>query len=79
MSINPNLSFEHFMRAAVEEANRRMSVSRNKKRKYYRLCGICGSRFEQSDGVRDNGSDTGWICDDCYNELHPEYEDFGEY
>lgn len=44
-----------------------------------RICGICGKRFDQADGVRDDGSDTGWICDECHDELHPEYEDWGEY
>ena len=50
-----------------------------KKRNYYRICGVCGKRFEQSEGTRDDGSDTGWICDECHDELHPEYEDWGEY
>lgn len=44
-----------------------------KKRKYFRVCGICGERFEQSDGVRDEGSPTGWICGDCCMGIHPEY------
>ena len=79
MKLNPNLSSTAFMKAAAEEADRRRMDSRNKERKYYRICGICGKRFEQSDGVRDDGSDTGWICDECHDELHPEYEDWGEY
>ena len=53
-------------------------ASNKKKRKYFRKCGICGKRFEQSDGVRYYGSDTGWICDDCAIAQHPEYEEFGE-
>lgn len=44
-----------------------------KKRKYYRICGICGRRFEQSYGVRDEASPTGWICGDCCMGIHPEY------
>ena len=54
-------------------------TGKKKKRKYFRKCGICGKRFEQSYGVRDNGSYTGWICDECACQLHPEYEEFGEY
>ena len=44
-----------------------------KKRKYYRKCGVCGERFEQGEMVRDNGSTTGWLCDDCYMQKHIEY------
>lgn len=46
-----------------------------KKRKYYRRCGICGERFEQSEMVNDEGSPTGWICGDCCMDVHPEYEE----
>lgn len=46
-----------------------------KKRKYYRRCGICGERHEQSEMVRDEGSSTGWICGDCCMGVHPEYEE----
>lgn len=42
-------------------------------------CGICGEKIDKSEAVRDIGSDTGWICDDCLRNLHPEYEDWGEY
>lgn len=49
-----------------------------KKRKYYRKCGMCGDRHEQSEMHRDNCSPNGWICDKCENDLHPEYEEFGE-
>lgn len=46
-----------------------------KKRKYYRKCGICGERYEQSEMVRDECSSTGWICCDCCMGVHPEYEE----
>lgn len=46
-----------------------------KKRKYYRKCGICGERYEQSEMVRDECSPTGWICFDCCMGVHPEYEE----
>lgn len=55
-----------------------MSIN-GEKRKYIRKCSICGERHEQGEMIRDNGSDTGWICEDCHNELHPEYEECGEY
>lgn len=45
-----------------------------KKRNYYRKCGICGERHEQSEMVRDYGSSSGWICLACHMNLHPEYD-----
>ena len=50
-----------------------------KKRKYYRKCGVCGDRYEQSEMLRTDNSPNGWLCLDCHNTKHPEYEDFGEY
>lgn len=46
----------------------------NKKRKYYRKCGICGERHEQSEMIRTDNSPNGWICFDCHNAEHPEYD-----
>lgn len=43
------------------------------------VCGICGEKIDKSEAVRDIGSATGWICEDCARNLHPEYEDWGEY
>jgi predicted RNA-binding protein YlxR (DUF448 family) len=45
-----------------------------KKRKYFRKCGICGQRHEQSDMVRTNESPNGWICIKCWSDLYPKYE-----
>ena len=36
-----------------------------KKRKYYRKCGVCGFRHEQSEMIRTNNSPNGWICIGC--------------
>lgn len=44
------------------------------RRKYYRKCGVCGERHEQSEMIRDNNSPNGWICEDCYHEEYPDYE-----
>lgn len=44
-----------------------------KVRKYYRKCGKCGERFEQSEMVRDYGSPSGWLCMDCHMDVHTEY------
>ena len=49
-----------------------------KKRKYFRKCGVCGARHEQSDMIRTACSPNGWLCDDCHRAEHPEYDDFGE-
>lgn len=46
-----------------------------KKRKYYRKCGICGERFEQSDMVRTDESPNGWLCVDCHMAQHLEYDE----
>lgn len=43
-----------------------MSDRHNKKRKYYRKCGICGKLCEQSAMVRVFASPTGWLCFDCH-------------
>lgn len=51
------------------------------KRKYYRKCGDCGCRHEQSEMVRTRLSDNGWLCKECWARLedaddvafHPEW------
>lgn len=55
-----------------------MITKNKKKRKYYRKCGICGKRQEQSEMIRCIESPNGWLCVDCYAAKHIEYEDFGE-
>lgn len=50
-------------------------MEKKPKRKYYRKCGICGERFEQSEMVRDKGSETGWLCVDCHMKEHSENEE----
>ena len=42
-----------------------MTKEKPKKRKYYRHCGMCNSKFEQSEGMRTNYSPNGWLCSDC--------------
>ena len=44
-------------------------------RKYYRACGICGERCDQSDMVRTDESPTGWLCVDCHMAQHLEYDE----
>lgn len=46
----------------------------NKKRKYYRKCGICNKRYEQTEMIRTFKSPNGWLCLDCFHESHPEYD-----
>lgn len=38
------------------------------KRKYYRRCGECGKKHEQSEMIRTRFSDNGWLCQDCYEK-----------
>lgn len=45
-----------------------------KKRKYYRKCGICGKRDEQSNMVRTDESPNGWLCQQCYEESIVAYD-----
>lgn len=47
---------------------------KNKERKYYRKCGVCGERFEQSEMIRNDQSPNGWICADCHAAEHQEYD-----
>lgn len=44
------------------------------KRKYFRKCGVCGERHEQSEMIRTEQSPTGWICLECHCIEYPEYE-----
>lgn len=50
-------------------------MEKKPKRKYYRKCGICGKRFEQSEMVRNDASPSGWICGCCCMGIHPEYDE----
>ncbi len=43
-------------------------------RKYYRKCGVCGERHEQSEMYRTNLTENGWICADCLDAEYPEYD-----
>ena len=45
-----------------------------KKRKYFRKCGLCGERHEQSEMIRTYESPNGWICRDCYILNYVEYQ-----
>lgn len=38
---------------------------RKKTRKYFRKCGVCGERHEQSEMLRTDFSPNGWLCIDC--------------
>jgi NAD-dependent SIR2 family protein deacetylase len=46
-------------------------MGKTKKRKYYRKCGECGNRQEQSYMVRvkPEYSDNGWLCRECYEDI----------
>lgn len=45
-----------------------------KKRKYFRKCGVCGERHEQSEMTRTDESPNGWVCQECYSNIYPELE-----
>ena len=46
-----------------------------KKRKYFRKCGVCGERLEQSEMIRTDESPNGWVCHDCYARFYPDFGD----
>lgn len=69
----------HIYRLLTGNTKLENQVKQKKKRKYYRKCGICGERYEQSEMVRTNQSPNGWLCFECHNSEHLEYEDLGEY
>lgn len=49
----------------------------NSNRQYFRKCGCCGCRHEQSELIRTNNSPNGWICLECFNTYNdPDYEEF---
>lgn len=55
--------------------------TKTKKRNYFRKCGSCGNRQEQSLMIRTNSSPNGWLCKKCYKsndyyENYPIYEDY---
>lgn len=53
--------------------------NQKKKRKYYRKCGCCGARYEQSEMIRTLHTDSGWICRDCFDEINEDYDDSIKY
>ena len=52
----------------------RPKKTEKKKRKYFRKCGICGERHEQSEMIRTDESPNGWMCLDCHNIEFPQYD-----
>lgn len=48
-------------------------MQNSKKRKYFRKCGVCGERCEQSEMIRTDESPNGWLCANCYDNEFPEY------
>lgn len=55
-------------------AKKSKKTAGTKKRRYIRKCGFCGERNDQKDMIRDDSSPNGWMCRDCSNIMHPEYE-----
>ena len=52
------------------------TIQPKKKRKYYRHCGFCNARFEQSFGYRTNKSPNGWLCKDCQEKQEENIWDY---
>ena len=67
-SANNNIFGWTYAKLAESEAEQM-----NKKRKYFRKCGCCGERYEQSEMIRTYESPNGWYCIDCYLDEHIEY------
>lgn len=38
-------------------------------------CGICGEIWDERDMFEDTGSESGYLCFECYSLIHPEYDD----
>lgn len=36
-------------------------------------CGICGEKFKKIDVIKDDGSETGYLCYECAEYVHREY------
>lgn len=55
-----------------------MTEQKQKRRKYYRKCGNCGKRNEQSfmKRVSNEYSNNGWLCEECYVECCLTQEDY---
>ena len=58
----------------IIESDKPATFNNRTRRKYFRKCGICGERHEQSDMIRTEQSPNGWLCEECYYSEHPEYE-----
>ncbi|WP_191396150.1 hypothetical protein [Flavonifractor sp. An306] len=56
--------------SGAKESNREEATG---KRKYFRKCGVCGERHEQSEMHRTEQSPNGWLCAHCLARIHPEY------
>lgn len=81
ITIGTKLDFEEWLEQEyVAATSTTATIKKNKphrkkkKRKYFRKCGVCGDRHEQSEMIRDNGSPNGWICEECYRKEN-EYEE----
>lgn len=49
-------------------SNKNENKSNKKNVRYYRVCGICGERHLQNQMIKDRKSNTGWICEDCFED-----------
>ena len=52
----------------------RQVIRMKAKRKYFRKCGRCGESREQHEMHRTEQSMSGWLCDECYEILHLDYD-----
>ena len=43
---------------------------------YIRRCGCCGVTCPQKEMIRDDCSDTGWLCYECDSELYVGYDSY---
>ena len=51
-----------------------ISMKEHYKKGHMRRCGVCGITLPQQEMIRDDCSDSGWICPDCDSELHPDFD-----
>lgn len=54
-------------------SNRSENKGNRKNVKFFRVCGLCGEKYQQSAMIRNKKSSTGWVCRDCFEDENSDY------